>query len=109
MKVGLTTVLATLLMLAWTSPAQARMARVCSVQQPAKVQLACGRANAQHAVAMLAFVKLHPYAGTQHDRAILKRDARWLKKYATRHITRAKQRMRPSTPACTSDLLGLEG
>lgn len=109
MKVRLLTVLATLLMLAWASPAQARMARVCSVHQPAKVQLACGKANEQHSIAMLTFVKMHPYAGTQHDRAILKRDARWLRRYATKHISLAKQRMRPSTPACTSELLGLEG
>jgi hypothetical protein len=109
MKVGLTTFLATLCMLAWTSPAQARMERVCSGTQPARMELACGQQNLHRANSVMRFLRLYPKAGTRHIRDILWRDHLWLRKYARAHISRAQQRMRPAVPACTNDLLNLEG
>jgi hypothetical protein len=109
MKVGLTIFLATLCMLAWTSPAQTRMERVCSGKQPARTELVCGKKNLHRATSVLRFLRLFPNAGTRHDRAVLRRDHTWLQKYALWHISHAQARTRPSVPACTDDLLNLEG
>lgn len=87
--------LATLFMLAWASPAQARMARVCSVKQPAKSELRCGRANLHHSTSIERFLLDHRRAGTRFIRQILWRDSSWLRKYAQHHIANAQQRMRP--------------
>lgn len=98
MTVRLTIILATLCMLAWTSPAQARMERVCPGAHPAGMELACGKANLHRATSMLRFLRMYPKAGTRHDRAILERDGKWLQKYALRHISHAQSRMLPSIP-----------
>lgn len=94
MKARLTYLLAALVtILVLTSPVQAKMAAICSAEQPAKQQLACGKKDLHHARAALGFLQTHPWAGSQHDRAVLRRDMTWLKKYATQHIVRAQQRL----------------
>jgi hypothetical protein len=95
MKVKLTLLLATLIMLAWASPAQARMARVCSVKQSASAELRCGKVNLWHATSLERFLLQHTTAGTRQDRQSLWRDAAWLRKYAEYHIANAQQRVRP--------------
>jgi hypothetical protein len=95
MKVGLITLLSLLCILGATSTAQARMPRVCSYEQSAKYELACGKRNLHHAVSLARFLRTHSYAGTRWTRERLWRDATWLKKYAKRHIARAQQRMVP--------------
>lgn len=109
MTVRLTIILATLCMLAWTSPAQARMERVCPGAHPAGKELACGKANLHRATSMLRFLRMYPKAGTRHNRAILERDAKWLQKYALRHISRAQSRIHPAVDGCTDKLLRREG
>lgn len=90
--------LAMLCMLAWTSPAQARMERVCSERSPAKTELACGKANLWRADSNFRFLAHHPTAGTRHSRFVLWRGMTWLKKYAEYHITHAQLRMIPPIP-----------
>lgn len=77
------------------SPAQARMAALCSASQPAKQELRCGWKNWYHAQGNLRFLKAHPRAGTKERRAELRQGMLWLRDYARQHISTAQTRLHP--------------
>jgi len=81
--------------------AHGKMAARCSTRQPARAELHCGNRNLWHADHLLKFLSQHPRAGLVHPvrRAQLRRDGRWLRRYALRHIATARARLRPVPPA----------
>jgi hypothetical protein len=97
-----------------TATAHGKMAARCSTRQPARAELHCGHRNLWHANHLLKFLSQHPRAGMSvpTHRAHLRRDGRWLRRYALRHIATARARLRPARPPvddCLRTLIDREG
>jgi len=85
--------LSALIFICTTTTAEAKIAKRCSVNQKPRHELNCGYRNLHHANSLQKFLRTNPQAGTLRTREQLWKDSSWLKKYATKHISTAKQRM----------------
>jgi hypothetical protein len=81
--------------------AHGRMAAHCSDKQTPARELHCGKRNLHHANSLRRFLKAYPRAGDAHARAVLRRDHRWLRRYAWKTIREAWGRMVPASPRAT--------
>jgi hypothetical protein len=82
------------------TPADARLERArCSPAQPARAQLACGRANVRRGSTALRFLRRNREAGDQRSRASVRRSGRYLVRYGRRHVRQASIRLNPGWPS----------